>query len=103
MTEITGEERSKKLVELDQVISEIRSLSGAVRGAAQKLEEIMKFMTDDVISNADRLGGSSSYWREPQWEPSQFDLGKLKQDHARLRELIKKRNELEGQLRITIK
>lgn len=99
MTELTGEERAKKLVELDKAIREIKSLSGGIRTVADKLKNIAEFMNDDVFRNADRIGGGSAYLRGPfQWEPSQFDLAKLKSDHLRLRELIQKRDALEKEL-----
>lgn len=99
MTGLSEEERAKKLIELDKTITEIRSLGKTVREAADNLDKIMEYMKSDVISNAERRSSYGGYAGElPQWEPSQFDLAKLKEDHLRLRELVKRRNDLEKEL-----
>jgi hypothetical protein len=60
-------------------------------------------LLDDVFTGAERLP-LGAYSRNPlEWEPSEFDLAGLKKAHVRLRELIQKRSELEGQLGVTIR
>jgi hypothetical protein len=99
---MTDEERARLLVELDKVNTEIKSLSSKIRGIANTLGNITNVMTDYVLTYAERRPGS--YFREPPpWEPSNFDLSQLKNDYARLQELVAKRNGLEGRLEITIK
>lgn len=98
---MTAEKRAELVVELDKVNTEIKSLAKLIRGAVEKLDTIMTSMRDDVYTNVERLG--TGYSREPpEWQPSEFDLAELKQSHSKPRELLKKRNELEGQLGVTI-
>jgi len=55
----------------------------------------------DVFANAERVSGAQT-GSPIEWNPSEFNLVELKQKHARLGELVKKRNELEKQLGIRI-
>jgi lipoate synthase len=103
MSQLSDEERQKKLIELDKTITEIRSLSPTVVGVIEKLQNVTKNMDEDIIANVQRLS-LGSYLREPpKWEPSEINLTELNQQYMKLRELVKKRNELEKLLQITIK
>jgi hypothetical protein len=103
MTKLSDEKRAELLVELDKIITEIRSLAGMIRGTTGRLDKIAKSMMEDVFAGAERLPTGMYSRSPPEWEPSEFDLVGLKKNHVRLRELIEKRNELEKQLGITIK
>lgn len=100
MAKLSDEKRAELLVELDKTITEMKSLAGAIRVATDKLENIMKGMRDDVFTGAERLPTGIYSMNPLEWEPSEFNLAELKKAHLRLRELIKKRNELEGQLHL---
>lgn len=103
MAKLSDEKRAELLVELDKTITEMKSLAGAIRVATDKLENIMKGMRDDVFTGAERLPTGIYSMNPLEWEPSEFNLAELKKAHLRLRELIKKRNELEGQLHLTVR
>jgi hypothetical protein len=103
VAKLSDEKRAELLVELDKTITEIKLLASKIRGIADRLGNITRVMTDDILTNADR-SALGSYLRDLlPWEPSEFDLFQLKKDYARLRELIQKRNGLEKQLGITIR
>jgi hypothetical protein len=103
MAKLSDEKRAELLVELDKTITEMKSLAGVIRVVTDKLENIMRGIRDDVFTGAERLPTGTYSRNSPVWEPSEFNLAELKKGHLRLRELIEKRNVLEGQLGFTVR
>jgi uncharacterized coiled-coil DUF342 family protein len=106
MTQPTTEKRGELLSELDNIVTEIKSLRNPIADISQKLRQITFRLDEDVSTHCDTR--PSPYSKEqlldpPNWQPDELNLAELRNQQARLRELINKRNQLEKQLGVTIK
>jgi len=106
MAELTPEQRKELLFELDQINQQVKPLVIKIRDMTDKLEEIMKNVRSYVLET-DRsyytMAQSTYLAEKSEWNPAEFDLNQLRKDQTRLRELFKRRSELEKQLRTTVR
>ena len=106
MSELTSEQRKELLFELDKVSQEVKSLAQRIRGTTDRLEGVAKNLRDYIMESVDRSSAMSEspyMVQKLEWNPAEFDLMQLKSDSLRLRELLKREDELERRLHVSFR